>query len=687
MKQPRQKPIIVTSVLLGLILAFNSEFSTAQAQNTIFTYQGQVLDSGAPFTGIGQFQFALVTSTNASQTATATANTPSGGYITSYNITFGGIGYVTAPAVTVIGGGGIGAAATAHLTGGSVTSITVANTGNGNYTNTPTVLIAPPPPEISYTTYWSNDGTSTNGSEPAVAVSVPVTNGLFTVILGDTTQFGMGSIPAALFSFQPNLQLRIWFNDNTHGFAAVNPAQNLTPAPYATSANTANNVDNGLTVQYNTNGAPNVVGGYQANFVSNNIYGATISGGGQANFSNSVTADFGTVGGGGGNIASGFASTVSGGDGNTASSPDGSATVGGGYANTASGDSSTVAGGSLNSAESYNATIGGGNDNAVNGFAATVGGGDGNTAGGDYGTVMGGENNYAGGEASVSGYFNTASGFCSTIPGGYDNTASGNYSFAAGTGAQALHIGSFVWSDALGESFASTAINQFAVRASGGILFAGDVQLAGGAEPYHNLSLSGGNATGYLYGSYQALGDGIHLGYNYYYDASGNGHISNAGGGTSRLSLQYDQIVMAVGGANTAPITNRLVASASGVTVYGTFNNSSDRNAKQDFAPVSSSHILEKVDQLPITEWSYKEDPTTRHVGPMGQDFYAAFNIGTDERHIAPIDEGGVALAAIKGLSQKMEAENAALRSENEDLKARLEKLEQLINSSKDNSK
>ena len=69
----------------------------------------------------------------------------------------------------------------------------------------------------------------------------------------------------------------------------------------------------------------------------------------------------------------------------------------------------------------------------------------------------------------------------------------------------------------------------------------------------------------------------------------------------------------------------------------------------------------------------------------MGQDFFAAFNIGTDEKHIAPIYEGGVALAAIQGLNQKIESENAALRAENEELKARLDTLEQIVLKQKSN--
>ena len=122
------------------------------------------------------------------------------------------------------------------------------------------------------------------------------------------------------------------------------------------------------------------------------------------------------------------------------------------------------------------------------------------------------------------------------------------------------------------------------------------------------------------------------------------------------------------------------------VTVNGTFNNDSDRNVKEHFSPVNPADILDKVAELPVSEWSYKLDHTTRHIGPMAQDFYSEFNIGTDERHIAPIDEGGVALAAIKGLNQKLEKETKAkdaqiqeLKNQNESLAERLSKLEESL--------
>jgi trimeric autotransporter adhesin len=489
-----------------------------------------------------------------------------------------------------------------------------------------------------------------------------VNNGLFTVVLGEN----MTALPASLFN-QPNLQLRIWFNDGVQGFAALDPAQNLTPAPYANFANTASNLVSGLRIQVdNTYGAPSVIGGSSANYVSNNVIGATIAGGGATKnaggpiYTNSVTADFGTVSGGYGNSAGPLAA------------------VGGGYQNTASADGATVSGGS---------------ENTASGDAAMVGGGAQNTASGQFATISGGEfNNASGRDATVVGGLNSiASGNSATVAGGQGNKAAGTASFAAGQGAQALHDNTFVWSDGSPGTFASTAINQFSVRAAGGIQLAGDVQLSGGAA-YHNLSLSGGNSSGYLYGSYPFFGDGIHLSYNFYADANGQGHIINTGGGTSRITLGYGSVGIYVGDVNLLPGTQRLLADTTHVEVNGTFNNNSDRNAKQGFAPVSSAQILDKVLQLPVSEWSYKDDPTTRHLGPVAQDFRSLFEIGTDEKHIAPIDEGGVAFAAIQGLNEKLELgarksddRIQKLEAENAELKERLDALEKMIRNQKSN--
>ncbi len=91
----------------------------------------------------------------------------------------------------------------------------------------------------------------------------------------------------------------------------------------------------------------------------------------------------------------------------------------------------------------------------------------------------------------------------------------------------------------------------------------------------------------------------------------------------------------------------------------GTWASLSDRNAKTNIAPLDDSAVLAKVAAMPISRWSYKTEHGVRHVGPMAQDFYAAFKVGEDDRHITSIDEDGVALAAIKALH----AENARIRA------------------------
>ncbi len=93
----------------------------------------------------------------------------------------------------------------------------------------------------------------------------------------------------------------------------------------------------------------NLIGGAAANEILDGAAGVTIAGGGMTDWPNSVSADFGTIGGGLYNIAGGsIASTVAGGVGNFAIG--GSATVGGGGENAASGEASTVPGGRFNEA-------------------------------------------------------------------------------------------------------------------------------------------------------------------------------------------------------------------------------------------------------------------------------------------------------------------------------------------------
>ncbi|MBK8740834.1 MAG: tail fiber domain-containing protein [Betaproteobacteria bacterium] len=77
------------------------------------------------------------------------------------------------------------------------------------------------------------------------------------------------------------------------------------------------------------------------------------------------------------------------------------------------------------------------------------------------------------------------------------------------------------------------------------------------------------------------------------------------------------------------------------------------RRRKANLAPVDARAVMEKLARIPISTWNYKtQDAAIRHIGPMAQDFAAAFGVGEDERHITTIDADGVALAALQGLYQ-----------------------------------
>jgi len=93
------------------------------------------------------------------------------------------------------------------------------------------------------TTYWSNDGTSSGGTEPAAAVSLAVAHGVFSVNLGDTTLANMTqTVPASAFSTDA-AYLRVWFNDGVNGSQLLTPDRRITSVAYALKASTAVSAD------------------------------------------------------------------------------------------------------------------------------------------------------------------------------------------------------------------------------------------------------------------------------------------------------------------------------------------------------------------------------------------------------------------------------------------------------------
>jgi hypothetical protein len=99
----------------------------------------------------------------------------------------------------------------------------------------------------------------------------------------------------------------------------------------------------------------------------------------------------------------------------------------------------------------------------------------------------------------------------------------------------------------------------------------------------------------------------------------------------------------------------------------------SDRNLKENIAPIDGREVLTRLAGIPVSSWNYKnQDPSIRHIGPMAQDFQSAFNVGESDRFINMVDSGGVALASIQGLYsilQEKDKEIRSLKNENLELK------------------
>jgi hypothetical protein len=358
-------------------------------------------------------------------------------------------------------------------------------------------------------------------------------------------------------------------------------------------------------------GADSVVAGGSSNQACDVL--SSIVGGSQNAVSGSGASD-GFIGGGEENTVTGNdnASAIVAGVENEISSA--SSFIGGGSVNNVAGTLSVIAGGEDNFLVGTRSSIGGGSSNAiaVTGSYAAIGGGQSNNLSGEYGFLGAGLSNMLSAEYGVlvGGTHNTVSGEGAYIAAGGYNTASGEGAVIDG-------------------GFNSTAAGTFATVPGGYVnSAAGTYSFAAGAR-------ASAAQTGAFVWSDGSDGDTV-----------------------LTSSRAYQFLARASGGftlyTNAGSTVGAQLAAGS-----GSWASLSDRNAKTAIVPLDDDAVLAKVDALPISRWSYKSEHGVRHVGPMAQDFYAAFKVGEDDRHITSIDEDGVALAAIKALH----ADNRALRA------------------------
>jgi hypothetical protein len=287
----------------------------------------------------------------------------------------------------------------------------------------------------------------------------------------------------------------------------------------------------------------------------------------------------------------------------------------------------TIGGGgqasAINRATADFATVGGGEGNTALSFAATIGGGETNAVLGFAATVGGGANNVAG---NVAGNANFA-----TVGGGIANTASNEHATVGG-------------------GIANTASGKRATVPGGNEnTAAGDYSFAAGRRAKAN------NDGCFVWGDSTEADVAC---------SNNDRWVARASGGVYFYT--------------NAGLTSGMYLSAGG----SSWNAVSNRERKENLAPVNVQELVARLAEVPITTWNYSsQDAAIRHIGPMAEDFNALIDGlgGEGEDYINTLDADGVALAAIQGLYQLVQeqgAQIAALQQQNADLEARLSALE-----------
>ncbi len=772
---------ILTALALLALSILNSPLSSAHAQGTAFTYQGQLQNNGSLASGTYNLTFSLF-ATNTSGVPVAEPVTNNAVVITNGMFT-----------VTIDFGPGVFTGTTNWL------QIGVATNGVESFTAlTPRQELTPTPNAI-----YAESANGLSGKLSAAQLtSIGNTNGgsgnFFVGLSGNSTMSGYYNTADGYQSFSDNT---IGYENTAYGYQALDSnasGDNNTAVGYSAmlannsgSQNTAvgenamagnqsgggNSAFGALALGNNQSGSFNTAIGIYALWFNHGSYNAAdgafalysasgtssynIGLGYQAGYNistgssnidignlgvatdtnlirigTSQTASYiaGVITGNGAGLTNLTATTFSGtlsasqltsiGNTNVGASlnffvgPSGDSTTTGSY-NTASGVYALQqnTSGSANTANGYGALQENtsGSDNTAIGFDALFANTNGydNTANG-YEALFSNQNGY---ENTADGYnalYGNTSGYLNVAVGqdsmklnmvGYENVAVGHLALGNNTndselvaiGYHALENDNAYGLGFTGYSGENTAVGFEALQADN----LGADNTAVGYNALLNNTYGAYNTAYGVYALYSttngdfdlAIGagalmnmmtgnDDIGIGYNagnYLTSGYDDIYIGNQGSGANFSNTENG--VIRIGDTQTATyLAGTVFANGMALT--------SDRNAKENFKPVDNQAVLAKVASLPVTEWNYKTDQAgVQHIGPMAQDFQAAFGLdGKDDKHISVVDEGGVALAAIQGLNQKLQdelnredAENAKLKQQNDLLAERLNQVEAIV--------
>ena len=679
-------PRLARLVALALLTILNFPLSTF-AQGTAFTYQGRFTDNGAPYTGNAEFQATLWSV--ASGGAALATNSPAGVVVAVTNGLFvlpldfgasfpGANRWLQLDVRTVVGpftpltprqqltptpyaltaGNLTGTVSATGLSGAYSGAVTFNNAGN-SFTGSGAGLTS------------LNAGNLASGTVPDARLSANVSLLGPTIESAEITDGTIAAVDVNAASFNTTFWQVAGNAGTTAGAHFLGTTDNQ---PLEIKVNGLR----ALRLEPNTNGAPNLIGGSPRNFVGAGVVGATIAGGGATNYggvayTNSVLSDFGVVGGGRRNNI-GVNARYS--------------AIGGGQDNNIAANSTyaTIAGGGFNDigTNSRNSAIGGGYDNniAVNSFSATIAG----------------------------GYLNdiATNSYYSAIGGGYDNNIAASSAHATIAGGYLNNIAA----SSLSPSIAGGGFNDIGINSDYSAIGGGRNNNIADSSSYATIAGGDGNKIG-VNSTFSAIGGGAAntIADNAKYATIPGGYLNfatNSAFAAGSQAKAKHQGAFVWGDSTVADIAS---TSANSVTMraaggYRLFSNSgatagvslaangtawaviSDRNVKKDFASVDARGILEKLAAMPITQWHYQwEDAVaTPHLGPMAQDFKAAFYPGRDDKSITTQEADGVALAAIQGLNQKVEAGSQrseariqSLETENAELKQIVNELKQLV--------
>jgi trimeric autotransporter adhesin len=413
-----------------------------------------------------------------------------------------------------------------------------------------------------------------------------------------------------------------------------------------------------------------------------------------------------TLGGGSNNEVRGVSSTVGGGEENTIEGGGQFNTIAGGFRNhiPTNAIGATISGGVGHVMEATDAVISGGQDNSVTAGAthATVGGGWMNLASGSYTAIGGGEGNMtASAHTTIGGgqgnWIQANSGHAS-IGGGHDNlindadqstVAGGNRNQVLGADYGFIGGGfdNLIYPLAHRSVVSGGSENQVQAAADHATIGGGDRNVVGTNGTHATIAGGQGNRAD---GAYAIVMGGVEsralaantmvAGRQAVADHEGSMVLADAtdaefhSSSTNEFSVRSTGGVRFVTGLTPFGVPNAGVKLDPGATAWSIL---SDRRSKKDIEPANETDVLEALSGVPMYRWRYRweSNDQTPHLGPMAQDFKAAFFPGRDQTTITTLEFDGVALAAIKGLHIKLQEKDEELKK----LQAAMERIEERL--------